>query len=153
MQQVKNWPLILLTASWLVFALIVVSFGPVWSGLLNIIKSLIGLVGLLLSVLCLFKNRSWVGGCLALSAALLGIYLFDWTGRVLEYLSVDPELGLFGTVGLVLSTPLSVSWKLAADGFPLRAFIEAYWTLGMPLLQLVFAALVAYQLKARRVST
>lgn len=146
----KSSLLVLMAASWVAFVLIVVTVDSVWSGLFHVLRSAIGLVGLLVVIPLVFLNRLRTSALAFLISLLLVVYLADWALRIRDYMSVDVELGLLRSVGLVLSTPLRVSWRLAGDGQLLRALVESYWLSVMPLLQVVFLLLLIYQLTRKR---
>lgn len=153
MRKDKSWHLAFVSATWVAFALIVILFDPVWSGFSNVVKSVIGLLGALISTLLLLRGRSWIPTSLVLAVLLIVVYVSDWAARVADYVSADPEFGVVGAVGTILAIPIRSAWKLAADESAIRAVAELYWTTGMPLLQLVIAIVLVYRLKAANAST
>jgi len=138
MQKTKDLWILLFAGSWFLFALIIFFALPPWSGLINILTCVIGLIGAGFACLCLFLRRPWVlFACLGSAVVLLSVYVIRWALFIQEYLSVDPEYGLLRTMWLPISSRLSIFLRLATDGRYLRALTELYWTLGMPVLQLV----------------
>ena len=129
----------MLVGSWILFALIIVFVLPPWSGLINILTCIVGLTGTVFACLYLLLSKRpgvWVA-CLGSGVILVGIYLVRWMLFVQEYLSVDPEYGIFRAIWLAISSRFLISWKSATDGHYLRALVELYWTLGMPTLQVL----------------
>ena len=151
MDNIRSWTAILFIGSWLCFALIALFFEAAWSSPMNTVKSVVGLVGAAISCILIYSKRPWVFfGCLTLGGVLLITYTLELVLRVWSYLIVDPEFGVLRTIWLKVSTSFLVAMKLAEDGFLLRAAIEFYWMLGMPLLQVVIAVLIIYSFSSRR---
>jgi hypothetical protein len=143
MLKIRN---LLIAASWICFALIILSLQAAWSSPLNALKSVIGLIGVVTSVALIYRPRTWpLVICIVLGAVLLLLYAVEFGARVESYTAVDPQFGVPATVWQKLSTSFVAPMKVIENGFLLRGLGELYWNLGMPLLQLILLALFAYQ--------
>jgi len=150
MAQSKNWLLISINVTWLLFTLIVLFVESVWSGLPNVLRSVVGIAGLIVAVLCFFAIRAWITASLSIASALLLVYVVDWASRIAEYVDADPNAGALGAIGIVWTTPFRVAAKMLNEGSLLSASIELYWTVGMPMLQFVLGFLLINRLRAGR---
>jgi hypothetical protein len=78
-----------------------------------------------------------LSACIAAGGVFLSIYAVKWGLFIHDYVAVDPNPSVPIAAWLFIKTRIFVPAKLANDGFLLRALIELYWELGMPILQLI----------------
>lgn len=143
----KNWLKWAFASSWIAFAAIALLYGPVWTGLSNVVKGMIGLAGTAFIVGNLVLARRWLLYAFSVSVGLLLVtYAAEFFLRVSSYMAVDPDYGLSSTIWLKLWTRYSASMQLACEGLVISAITELYWTLIMPVLQLVLFAILLWQI-------
>ena len=131
----KSW-LTVVAGSWFLFTLIILFYAPVWDGPINVLTCLVGLIGT--GFACIYLRWRWPWASLALvgsGVALLSIYVLKWGLFVNDYMLADAAPSLISTLWLLIWNRVFVAYKLVTGGQLIRAVIESYWELGMPLLQ------------------
>jgi len=139
----KKWYEMLVIASWIPFALIVVLVPPVRTGSINAITSVIALVGLVVGLLFFLLKRSVLfSTCVGLGAVVIFLSAAKLWIFVSRYMAVDPDPNVLTAIWFFIKSRIAVPEKLATDGSLLHALAEFYWEFGMPVLQ-VFIVIVA----------
>lgn len=84
------------------------------------------------------RKGQWILASLAISILIVLAYLAWWAIEVLDRYSVDSAPGLLGTISVQFRIPRLLFAQRVAQDDLLGALVEAYWQIGMPVVQLVF---------------
>jgi hypothetical protein len=97
----------------------------------------------------LWKGR-WAFAALAISALTVLSYTASWGIEAYDRYLADPTPGLLGTIAAQVRIPRLLFTHRIAHNDYLGALYEAYWQVGMPVLQLVFVFALVQSLLAFR---
>jgi hypothetical protein len=136
--------------SWILFLVTVLLLD--WSNArpYHVFIGLLAFPGVIIAAGCTLREGRWRLAALAVSALSVLGYCTSWAIEAYGRYLADPMPGLLGTIAVQVRIPrLLFAHRISQKDY-LGALYEAYWQVGMPVLQLVFVFILVQGVKQVR---
>jgi len=135
--------------SWILFLVTVLYLGWDNARLYHLAIAVLAFPGVLIGVMWILRKSKWSTAALGMSVVTALGYIVWWSIEILYRFDSTP--GLLETISTQFRIPrLLFEQRFAQDDY-LGALLEAYWQLGMPVLQIVFVILIVRALFRPRI--
>lgn len=137
--------------SWILFLVTILYLGWDNARLYHLAIAVLAIPGVLIAVMWIVRKSKWSNAALGISVVTVLGYIVWWSIEI--FYRFDSTPSLLETISTQFRIPrLLFEQRLSQDDY-LGALLEAYWQLGMPVLQIVFAILIVRGIFRPRIET